>query len=137
MSKKITVTATISAGNNKVWDYFTKPDHITKWNAANDEWWCPRAENDLKKGGRFTSRMEAKDGSLGFDFGGVYDEIIEKKKITYTMDDGRQATTSFSPSENTTIVTTVFDAETENPVELQQAGWQAILDNFKKYTETN
>lgn len=134
---KVTVEATISADTNKVWEYFTKPEHITKWNFANDDWHCPRAENDLHVGGKYSARMEAKDGSFGFDFDAVYDEVIDQKKLTYTMGDGRQATTTFEDLGGTTKVTTTFDAEGENDVEMQRAGWQAILDNFKKYAESN
>lgn len=134
---KVTIEATIAATPKKVWDYWTQPEHITKWNFASDDWFCPSAENDLKVGGTYKARMEAKDGSFGFDFEAVYDEVIEYKKITYTMGDGRVASTDFENLGSTTKVTTTFDAETENDVEMQRAGWQAILDNFKKYTETN
>ena len=134
---KITVEATISADTKKVWDYWTKPKHIINWNFADDSWHCPKAENDLRVGGKMNSRMEAKDGSFGFDFEGIYDEVIEHKKITYTMADGRQATTVFANVDGRTNVTITFDAENENPVEMQKGGWQAILNNFKKYTETN
>ena len=134
---KITVETTISANTNKVWDFWTSPEHITKWNFASDDWHCPKAENDLKVGGKLRSRMEAKDGSFGFDFEAIYDEVIDQKKITYTMSDGRQATTDFENLDGKTKVTTTFDAENENPVKEQRAGWQAILDNFKKYVESN
>lgn len=134
---KITVEAIISADTKKVWDYWTKPEHITKWNFATDDWQCPRAEADLRVGGKYFARMEAKDGSFGFDFEAVYDEVIDQKKLTYTMGDGRQATTDFENLGGTTKVTTTFDAEGEHDVEMQRAGWQAILDNFKKYVETN
>ena len=134
---KITVAATIAADNQKVWDFWTKPEHMTKWNFAADDWHCPHAENDLKVGGKLRSRMEAKDGSFGFDFEAVYDEIVDHKKITYTIADGRQATTTFEGSDGQTQVTTTFDAEGQNPVAMQQQGWQAILDNFKKYAEAN
>lgn len=134
---KITVEAIISADSKKVWDFWNKPEHITKWNFAVDDWHCPRSENDLRVGGKLNSRMEAKDGSFGFDFEAIYDEIIDQKKITYSMADGRQATTSFENLGDKTKVTTTFDAETENPVEMQKEGWQAILNNFKKYAESN
>jgi uncharacterized protein YndB with AHSA1/START domain len=134
---KITVSAEISADVKKVWDYYTKPEHITKWNYASDDWHCPKAENDLRVGGKMKSRMEAKDGSFGFDFEVIYDEVINHKKITYTMLDGRVATTDFESSGNKTKVTIVFDAETQNSVDMQRTGWQAILDNFKKYVESN
>lgn len=134
---KIKIEATVSADIKKVWEYWTKPEHITKWNFASDDWHCPRAENDLKIGGKFNSRMEAKDGSFGFDFWGIYDEIVEHKKIVYTMGDGRKAITTFEDQNNKTKVTTLFEPENENPVEMQKGGWQAILNNFKKYVEAD
>lgn len=137
MATKITISALVNAPINKVWDNWTKPEHITKWNFAIDTWQCPTASNDLKVGGKYIARMEAKDGSFGFDFEAIYDTVIDKQELTYTMTDGRKATTIFAGNGNETSVTTVFDAESENPVEMQQQGWQAILDNFKKYTETN
>ena len=136
-NSKITIETTISADSKKVWDYYTKPEHITKWNFASDDWHCPRAENDLRVGGKFSSRMEAKDGSFGFDFEGIYDEVIEYKNIAYSITDGRQAITNFEQFGDKTKVTTSFDPEKENPVEMQRNGWQAILNNFKKYVETN
>ena len=134
---KITIEALIFSDVKKVWDYYTKPEHIKKWNYASNDWHCPSAENDLKVGGKFKSRMEAKDGSFGFDFEGVYDEVINQKKIAYTMPDLRQVITNFESLANKTNVTTTFDAETENPVDMQKTGWQAILNNFKKYVESN
>lgn len=134
---KIKIEATISAPTQKVWTYWTIPEHITKWNFAIPEWQCPRAENDLKVGGKYSARMEAKDGSFGFDFVATYDEIIDQKKISYTMEDGRRAVTEFQSIGDKTKVTTTFDAEQTNPVEMQQQGWQAILNNFKTYTERN
>ena len=134
---KITIETIISADTKKVWDYYSAPKHITKWNFASDDWHCPNAENDLKVGGKFKSRMEAKDGSFGFDFEGVYDEVVDHKKIAYTMPDSRQVITNFENLGDKTKVTTIFDAENENPVEMQRDGWQSILDNFKKYVEKN
>ncbi|MGV3538618.1 MAG: SRPBCC family protein [Rufibacter sp.] len=134
---KITIQSTISAPTAKVWDYWTKPEHITKWNFASDDWQCPNAENDLRVGGKYLARMEAKDQSFGFDFEAVYDQVVDHKEITYTMTDGRQATTLFENLGDSTKVTTTFDAEGEHEAEMQRAGWQAILDNFKKYTEAN
>lgn len=132
---KITVEATIAAGTEKVWEYWNRPEHISKWNFASDDWHCPNAENDLRVGGKYYARMEARDGSMGFDFEAVYDEIDDQKKIAYTMSDGRQAVTDFDHLGNKTKVTTTFDAERENPVDMQKEGWQAILNNFKKYVE--
>lgn len=132
---KITVQALVNAPVEKVWEAWTTPAAIMQWNFAADEWYCPRAENDLRAGGKFNARMEAKDGSFGFDFEGIYTEVIDLKKIAYSMTDGRQATTTFTGKNEVTDVTTTFDAETENSVELQQGGWQAILNNFKAYAE--
>ncbi len=133
----ITVENTINATVEKVWDYWTKPVHITKWNNASDDWHTPRAENDLRVGGSFVSRMEAKDGSMGFDFSGIYDAVTNNEYIEYTIADGRKVKVFFSAEGNSTKVTESFEAENTNSIELQQGGWQAILDNFKKYTEAN
>lgn len=131
----ITVKTTVEAPVSKVWEYWNKPEHITKWCSATEEWHTPTATNDLRTGGSFTSRMEAKDGSMGFDFGGIYDEVREHEYIAYTMGDGRKVQVKFTGNGNTTTIEESFDAESMNPVEMQRAGWQAILDNFKKYTE--
>lgn len=133
----ITVEATVNAPVEKVWEYWGKPEHITQWCNASPEWHAPRAENDLQTGGKFSTRMEAKDGSFGFDFGGVYDEVKPNELIAYTMGDGRKVTVIFNSDGNTTKVVETFDAEEQNPVEMQRGGWQAILDNFKKYVESN
>ncbi len=133
--KKIKVEATVGAPTDKVWEFWNEPEHIVNWNFAADDWCCPSASNDLRIGGTYSARMEAKDGSFGFDFEAVYDEVIPRKRIAYTMADGRQATTTFQPMENGTKITTVFDAENQNPVEMQREGWQAILENFKRYVE--
>jgi uncharacterized protein YndB with AHSA1/START domain len=134
---KITIETTVSSNTDKVWDCYTNPEHITKWNFAVDDWQCPWAENDLRVGGKFRSRMEAKDGSFGFEFEGIYDEIIPLQKIAYTMPDGRQVIVNFENLDDKTKVTIVFDPENMNPVDFQKAGWQAILENFRKYTEAN
>ena len=133
----LTVESTVNAGIEKVWDFWNNPQHITQWCSATEDWHTPRAENDLRTGGSFTSRMEAKDGSFGFDFGGIYDEVRDNEYIEYTMADGRKVKIHFEPQGGNTKVTEHFEAETENPLEMQQGGWQAILDNFKKYTEAN
>src|SRR5690349_20566688 len=130
--KTITVEADIAADRNKVWDLYTKPEHITKWNFASDDWECPRAENDLRVGGKYAARMQAKDGSFGFEFDVNYDEVIDKQKLSYTMGDGRQATTIFEDADGKTKVTTSFDPENQNDPEMQRSGWQAILNNLKK-----
>lgn len=137
MATKITVATTINAPVEKVWEYWTAPEHIKKWNSASDDWHTPHAENDLRTGGRFSSRMEARDGSMGFDFGGVYDEVKIHEQIDYTMGDDRKVHIAFSGEGNHTAITETFDAENTNPVDMQQAGWQSILDNFKRYTEAH
>lgn len=134
-TKKVTVEATVQAPVEKVWKYWSEPDHIKKWNSASDDWHTPVAENDLRVGGTFRSRMEAKDGSFGFDFGGTYDEVKEHEVIAYTLGDGRKVQITFKGQGNETQITETFDAEATNPIEMQQQGWQAILDNFKKYAE--
>ena len=133
----ITVEATVNAPVEKAWEYFTKPEHIIKWSHASDDWHTTKAENDLRVGGKFSSRMEAKDGSYGFDFGGVYDVVDTNKKIEYTLGDGRKVSIDFSSENNATKVSETFEAETTNSIEMQKGGWQAIMDNYKKYTENN
>lgn len=133
----ITVEATIKAPVDKVWKYWNEPQHITKWCAASDDWHAPNAENDLREGGAFKTTMAAKDGSFSFDFGGIYTKVQEHKTIAYTLGDDRKVHITFSSNGNETKVTETFDPEGQNPVEMQRAGWQAILDNFRKYTEAN
>lgn len=133
--EKITISAKVSADKKKVWVYYTSPEHITKWNFADPSWHCPSAKNDLTVGGRYVARMEAKDGSFGFDFDAVYTDVAIEESITYEFG-GRYATISFAEEDGTVKVTITFDPETQNPIELQRSGWQAILDNFKRYTET-
>lgn len=134
-STKITVSAWIDAPLAKAWDSYTNPVHIVNWNYADAGWHCPSASNEMKIGGLYKARMEAKDGSFGFDFEAVYTEIVVENYFTYEFG-GRVATVEFRKSDNKTEVVVTFDAETENPVDLQKAGWQAILNNFKTYTET-
>lgn len=134
-TNKVTISTTIQAPVEKVWEFWTEPAHIKKWNTASDDWHTPIAENDLRVGGKFLSRMEAKDGSFGFDFGGIYDEVKTHEVISYTLGDGRKVHITFKGQDNETEVIETFDPETENPVEFQKQGWQAILDNFKKYAE--
>jgi uncharacterized protein YndB with AHSA1/START domain len=133
---KITVEATVNAPVEKVWRSWSEPQHIKNWCAASEDWHAPKAENDLRTGGTFSTRMEAKDGSFGFDFGGVYDNVKKNELIEYTMGDGRKVRVAFSPSGDQTKIVETFDAEATNSVEMQKGGWQAILDNFKKYTES-
>lgn len=133
----ITVSAAINATIDTVWRLWTTPEHITKWNNASDDWHTPKAENDLRVDGQFLSRMEAKDGSIGFDFEGVYTNIQEHTLIEYTIKDGRKVKIAFSNQGTETKVMETFEAESTHPLEMQRDGWQSILDNFKKYTETN
>ncbi len=132
----ITVAVTVNAPIEKVWDSWTAPEHIIQWNNASDDWHTLSATNDLRVGGRFLSRMEAKDGSFGFDFGGIYDAIKTNELIAYTIGDGRKVTISFTGNGNTTTITETFEAETTHSIEMQQGGWQSILESFKKYTES-
>ena len=134
VKSKISVQAIINAPVTIVWKNWTSPEAITKWNNASDDWHTPLAENDLRVGGKFLFRMEAKDGSMGFDFGGVYDKVDANKLIEYKIDDGRKVEIKFSVENNKTKVVETFEAENFNSIELQRTGWQSILDNFKKYT---
>lgn len=131
----ITVVVKISARVDKVWSLWTDPEHIIHWNYASEDWHTPRAENDLRIGGRFMSRMEARDGSNGFEFSGKYNNIQYCKFIEYTLDDDRKVQVLFEPDGDETNITETFETEHTNTLELQQTGWQAILDNFKKYVE--
>ncbi|PVY40240.1 SRPBCC family protein [Pontibacter virosus] len=131
----VTISANVQAPVAKVWRCWTDPQHITRWNNASDDWHTPRAENDLQVGGTFLSRMEAKDGSMGFDFNGTYTDVQKHKRIAYALEDGRKVEIKFEPAGNETRVTEIFDADPSHSVEMQQAGWQAILDNFKNYVE--
>jgi len=133
----ITIETTVNAPLEKVWAYFTQPQHVKNWNNASDDWHTPTAENDLRAGGNFVYRMEAKDGSFGFDFGGTYDVVKENEYLEYTIGDGRKVKISFINEASGIKVLENFEAETTNPIDLQRTGWQAILDNFKKYTEAN
>jgi uncharacterized protein YndB with AHSA1/START domain len=133
----ITVEQIINAPVAKVWQFWTMPEHITKWNNASDDWHTPRAENDLRPGGSFASRMESRDGKMGFDFGGTYDAVTTNEYIEYTLGDGRKVKINFTPMGASTKVVESFEAENTHSIDMQRAGWQSILDNFKKYTETN
>ena len=135
--ERITVETLVHAPIEKVWHDFTDPDAIVQWNAASDDWHTTKSENDLRTGGTFMSRMEAKDGSTGFDFGGTYDEVVMHEHFSYTMDDGRKVDVKFAPEGDTVRIIETFDPESENTADLQRQGWQAILDNFKKYCESH
>ena len=136
MNNRIKVTAQVNAKTDKVWDYYTNPEHIKKWNFADPSWHCPSASNDLQVGGKYFARMEARDGSFGFDFEAIYDELEVGHSFTYTFGD-RQANVMLKAVDGRTEITVEFDPEPENPIEMQQGGWQAILNNFKSYTESN
>lgn len=132
----ITVEATVNAPVEKVWSSWSGPEHITKWCQASDDWHAPHAENDLRTGGKFKTTMAAKDGSFSFDFDGVYTNVEQHRVIEYAIADGRKVKITFEATGNQTKVFEIFEAEETNPVEMQRGGWQAILDNFKKYTES-
>jgi uncharacterized protein YndB with AHSA1/START domain len=117
--------------------YKEEPKHITQWCQASDDWHAPHAENDLRTGGKFTTTMAAKDGSFSFDFGGEYTHVVPNNFLSYRMEDGRTASVTFTPQGDRTHISETFDIENQNPEEMQRGGWQAILDNFKKYTESN
>lgn len=135
MSENITVEVTVKADIQKVWDCWTKPEHIIKWNFASDDWECPKAENDLKEGGDFSYRMSAKDKSFGFDFGGTYTKIVDKQFIEYHIGDGRLVEISFEQTSDGIKITETFEAEETHSIEQQRSGWQSILNNFKKHAE--
>lgn len=136
MSKPIiTVTTSVAAPIETVWNCWTLPQHIVEWNFASDSWHTPRAENDLRVGGRLLWRMEAKDGSFGFDFCGTYEQVEAQRLIVYRLDDDRMVTVRFEMLPNAVRVTEAFEAESTHPLEMQQAGWQAILNNFKKHVD--
>ncbi len=137
MAVTIAVKTTVNAVIEKVWEFWTLPEHIIKWNSASPDWHTPAATNDLQIGGKFTSRMEAKDGSMGFDFWGIYDVIKPNELIEYTLGDDRKVSVAFTSNSLETTIIETFEAETENTIELQKGGWQAILNNFKTYTEAN
>ncbi|WP_046369863.1 SRPBCC family protein [Flavihumibacter petaseus] len=136
-NKVLTVETTVNAPVARVWEYWNEPAHVTKWAFAIPEWHAPRAENDLRTGGRFMTRMEARDGSMGFDFGGEYTAVTKEKHIAYTMDDGRKVTIDFVADGDKTRIIEAFEPENENPLEMQQGGWQSIMNNFKQYAEGN
>jgi uncharacterized protein YndB with AHSA1/START domain len=132
----ITVQTTIKAPIETVWECWTSPEHIVKWNNASDDWHTPYAENDLRTGGRFKSTMASKDGTMSFDFEGEYTLVEQNEAIEYVMADGRKMEISFAATPSGVDVIESFDPETENSEEMQRGGWQAILDNFKKYVES-
>ena len=134
---KITISTSINATPAKVWEYWTEPKHIMKWNTASDDWHCPYAENDLRENGKFKSTMSSRDGKTSFDFEGVYSLVKNQEAIHYKMADGREVQVSFTTIGKTVTVTETFEAENENSIELQRNGWQSILNNFKQHVERN
>jgi len=134
--EKITVETVVDRPVDEVWTLWTEPEHIMKWNSASDDWCSPRAVQDLVPGGEFHIRMEARDGSAGFDFGGVYNEVVLYKRISYTLGDGRFVVVEFIESHGQTRITEIFEAEAENSLELQKTGWQSIMDHFSRYAAT-
>lgn len=135
--KKITVQVAVNAPIEKVWDKINNPKDIEQWNQASPDWHCLNASNNFEVGGKLKSTMAAKDGSFSFDFIGIYDEIIPQKFIKYHMEDSRTVEISFKEENNQVIITETFDAETQNPLEMQRDGWQAILNSFKNHVETH
>ncbi len=136
LKPKIEVTATVVTDPATTWMLWTTPEHIMNWNNASPEWHTPKAELDLREGGQFSYRMEAKDGSFGFDFGGTFDLVQAPALLAYTLGDGRKVEISFAANGSGTEVIQVFEAEEENEIEMQRAGWQAILNNFRDYAAT-
>jgi uncharacterized protein YndB with AHSA1/START domain len=136
MGKKITIEANIKGDIQKIWDMWTLPQDIINWAFASDDWEAPKSENDLHVGGRFLTTMRAKDGSVSFDFTGTYTKIEDKKLIEYKIDDGRMVSTTFTPTDEGVHIEGTFEMEDDNTEELQRAGWQAILNNFKRYAES-
>ncbi len=134
--KAITIEAIVNADLDKAWEFFTEPRHIINWCMASDDWHAPYAENDLKTGGKFKTRMEAKNGSFGFDFEGIYSNVKKPETIEYDLEDGRHIIIKFTELGNGIKIEETFDPETENTLEKQRDGWQAILDNYKKYLES-
>jgi uncharacterized protein YndB with AHSA1/START domain len=132
----ITVNTTVNSPITKVWEAWTRPEHITHWAFASDDWYSPKATNDLKVGGNFSTTMAAKDGSVSFDFSGTYTDVQSERFLAYLADDGRRVEIIFSSNGDQTEISEAFEAEDINTIELQQGGWQAIMDNFKKYTES-
>lgn len=134
---KISIETTVKAPLNRVWDAWNNPADIKQWNSAQDDWHTTKSTVDLREGGKFMSRMEAKDGSVGFDFEGTYTKVVPRKTIAYRMDDGREATVEFIERADGVVVKETFDAEAENPPDMQRQGWQAILDRFARHVEAS
>lgn len=135
MNPTITVETEVNAPSDRVWRVWTDPAHIVQWNAASADWHCPRAELDLRAGGRFCYRMEASDGSSGFDFEGEFTEIVPERRLAYRLGEDRNVVVEFASRGSKTLVREIFTAEGTHPVELQRAGWQSILDSFRHHAE--
>lgn len=133
--EKIKIETVVKAKLGKVWDTWNNPEDIKQWNSPHESWHTTRSEVDLRKGGKFLSRMEAKDGSAGFDFEGIFTKVEPQKAIGYKMGDGREVEVEFIERADGVLVKEAFDPESENPLEMQREGWQAILDNFAQYVE--
>lgn len=134
--QKLSISSEINKPIQKVWEAFNNPEHIVNWNFAHESWECPSAKNDLQPGGKLEVRMQAKDGSFGFDLVGIYDEMIENELLRYHFEDDRTIEVRFQKiDDQKTSITETFDPENQNPLEFQRDGWQAILDNFKSYSE--
>lgn len=133
--ERVAIEVTVDSTIERAWECLTQPEHIVGWNYASEDWCAPHASNDLREGGTFTYRMEARDGSFGFDFWGTYDEVSPFKRIAYTLGDGRKVSLDFQMAEGKVKVVEIFECESQNPVELQRSGWQAILNRYKDYVE--
>jgi uncharacterized protein YndB with AHSA1/START domain len=135
MTTKIKIQAQVNTTIDKVWEAWTNPKHIIHWNFATSDWHCPAATNELKVGGKFSTTMASKNGEFSFEFGGVYEVVEYPSLLAYTLEDGRKVKAMFEPNAEGVLVTELFDPEDQNPIELQKAGWQSILNNFKTYAE--
>ncbi|WP_347050509.1 SRPBCC family protein [Flavobacterium olei] len=133
----ITIQTTVNASPEKVWKFWNQPEHVMQWAFASPEWHAPKAENDLREGGKFSTTMAAKDGSMSFDFWGEYTLVRDNEAINYTMGDGRKVEITFAETPDGVVITERFEPESENSEEMQKGGWQAILNNFKTYVESN
>ncbi len=134
---KIEIEALVNGSREQIWDAWVNPNKITKWNFASEDWCCPKAQVDLRGGGQFSHRMEAKDGSMGFDLNGIYTKVDEHKALSMELKDGRIVDITLELTDDGILVREVFEAENQNPPEMQKAGWQAILNNFKAFVESN
>lgn len=132
---KITIEVAVNTSVENAWEMWTKPEHIVNWNFASDDWQCPSATNNVSEGGNFSWRMEAKDGSVGFDFEGTYTKVIPNQLLEYDLGDGRPVTVRFEQHGNSTLIKETFQGENTNTLDQQRHGWQCILDNYKLYVE--